>query len=175
MRSYCVTPWRTVIECIFLASLACAARLPTSTSTGTTSKAEGGGRAQPRLSARRLAQVAESPVTAVASAILATAPSPEAETGRTCFGLNRQLGFICSVTIDRVATHFPRGSTEHPTEAEQQRSLNSLAAAGLPDTDAFLEVRDSLASVDPALTAPYLEGVNLILAAACQIPTSACL
>ncbi|KAI3433799.1 hypothetical protein D9Q98_003603 [Chlorella vulgaris] len=162
--------------------------LPTSTSTGTTSRTERGGHAQPRLGARRLAQVvAESPVTSVASAILATAPSPEAETGRTCFGLNRQLGFICSVTIDRVATHFPRGSTELPTEAEQQRALESLAAAGLPDTGCCSIVErvaeDDLPfwrfetrwAVDPALTAPYLEGVNLILAAACQIPITECL
>lgn len=61
-----------------------------------------------------------------------SAPATEVEAGEACLSLNRQAGYTCSVSIDRLAQSFPRGSTELPTQQQIEDALAALRQGGLP-------------------------------------------
>lgn len=49
-----------------------------------------------------------------------------------CLDLQLRLGAACQVGIDRLALHFPRGSTDLPSEQQRRDALAALAQGGLP-------------------------------------------
>ncbi|KAL4452167.1 hypothetical protein ABPG75_007829 [Micractinium tetrahymenae] len=102
-----------------------------------------------------------------------------------------KFGAACQVGIDRVATYFPRGSTDPPTEEQIADALQALqegflpskgcCAALAPSFDArcgcnpdFLARRAAAQDTNPAFTPAYLRGIAYIFALACALPDTSC-
>ncbi|KAL4452175.1 hypothetical protein ABPG75_007837 [Micractinium tetrahymenae] len=102
-----------------------------------------------------------------------------------------KFGGSCQVGIDRVATYFPRGSTELPTAEQVEAALEALLSGGLPSKGCcatvapvfaarcgcnpdFRSIRDMMQQAYPTLTPEYLQGVNYIFALACSLPDTSC-
>ncbi|PSC68025.1 hypothetical protein C2E20_8336 [Micractinium conductrix] len=114
-------------------------------------------------------------------------------TAQACLDLQVNFGFTCQVGIDRVAaSHFPRGSTRPPSDAEVAAAVQALQEGGLPSNrccagvaavvpagcgcePAYVAQRAELQFQYPTLTPEYLAGVNLIFALACGLEDTGCL